>query len=163
MRGLDATLFTVCAILVIDQLAAAASIGPSAIFWWVLTLVLFFVPYGLISAELGAAYPEEGGIYAWVQRAFGGKWGARASWLYWINVALWMPSVYVLFAGMLAQMFVPDLALWAKIGIGLVMTWVTVYINIIALNVGKWVPNAGAIIKAFIMVAIGVGGIFFAA
>lgn len=163
LRTLDVTLFSVCAILVIDQLAAAAAIGPSAVFWWLATLILFFVPYGLISAELGTAYPEEGGIYAWVRRAFGPRWGARTSWLYWINVALWMPSVYVLFAGMLAQMFAPHLSLWAKIAIGVAMTWITVYINIIALRIGKWVPNLGAVVKALIMLAIAVGGFLYAA
>jgi glutamate:GABA antiporter len=162
MRRIDVTLFTVCAILVIDQLAASAAIGTSSIFWWIFTLIFFFVPYALISAELGAAYPEEGGIYAWVRRAFGPRWGARASWLYWVNVALWMPSVYVLFAGMFSQMFAPEMSLWTKIAIGIGMTWVTVYINVISLNVGKWVPNAGAIIKATIMLAIGVGGAVFA-
>lgn len=162
LRTLDATLFSVCAILVIDQLPAAAAIGPSALFWWVTTLILFFVPYGLISAELGTAYPEEGGIYAWVRRAFGPAWGARASWLYWINVALWMPSVYVLFAGMFAQMFVPEMSLWTKIAIGIGMTWLTVYINLIALTVGKWVPNLGAIVKALIMLTIGAGGFMYA-
>lgn len=162
LRRLDATLFTVCAILVIDQLAAAASIGTSSIFWWVFTLFLFFIPYALISAELGAAYPEEGGIYAWVRRAYGPRWGARTSWLYWVNVALWMPSVYVLFAGMFAQMFAPELSLWAKIGIGIVLTWITVYINIISLDVGKWVPNVGAVVKAAIMLSIGIGGIVYA-
>jgi glutamate:GABA antiporter len=162
MRRIDVTLFTVCAILVIDQLAAAAAIGTSAIFWWVFTLLLFFIPYALVSAELGAAYPEEGGIYAWVRRAFGPRWGARASWLYWVNVALWMPSVYVLFAGMLAQMFAPDMSLWTKIAIGIAMSWVTVYINILSLQVGKWVPNAGAAIKALIMIAVGLGGAVYA-
>lgn len=163
MRGLDITLFSVCAILVIDQLAAAAAIGTSAIFWWVFTLVLFFVPYALISAELGATYPEEGGIYAWVRRAFGPRWGARASWLYWINVALWMPSVYVLFAGIFAQLFAPALPLWPRIAIGISMTWLTVYINVIRLEVGKWVPNTGAVLKACIVLAIGVGGIVYGA
>lgn len=162
LRTLDATLFSVCAILVIDQLPAAAAIGPSALFWWVATLILFFVPYGLISAELGTTYPEEGGIYAWVRRAFGPRWGARASWLYWINVALWMPSVYVLFAGMFAQMFVPEMSLWTKIAIGIAMTWLTVYINLIALTLGKWVPNIGAVVKALIMLAIGAGGFMYA-
>jgi amino acid transporter len=158
VRRLDATLFTVCAVLVIDQLAASAAIGTAAVFWWTFTLLLFFIPYALISAELGAAYPEEGGIYAWVRRAFGPRWGARASWLYWVNVALWMPSVYVLFAGMFAQMFAPDMSLWTKIAIGIVMTWITVYLNVVSLGVGKWVPNAGAVVKAAIMLAIGIGG-----
>lgn len=163
MRGLDITLFSVCAILVIDQLAASASIGVSALFWWVFTLVLFFVPYALVSAELGSTYPEEGGIYAWVRRAFGPRWGARASWLYWVNVALWMPSVYVLFAGMFSQMFYPQMSLWSRIALGIIMTWLTVYVNIVRLEVGKWVPNAGAAVKVAIMVSIGVGGIVYAA
>ena len=163
MRGLDITLFSVCAILVIDQLAASAAIGSSAIFWWVFTLVLFFIPYALISAELGTAYPEEGGIYAWVRRAYGPRWGARASWLYWVNVALWMPSVYVLFAGMFSQMFLPDMSLWSRIALGIAMTWLTVYINVVRLDLGKWVPNIGAVVKAAIMVSIGVGGIMYAA
>ena len=61
MRRTDLILFTVCAILVIDQLAASAALGAPAIFWWIFTLVFFFIPYGLISSELGTAYPEERG------------------------------------------------------------------------------------------------------
>jgi glutamate:GABA antiporter len=48
LRGLDMTLFTVCAILVIDTLVPSAAIGTASISWWVITLVLFFIPYGLI-------------------------------------------------------------------------------------------------------------------
>jgi amino acid transporter len=59
-------------------------------------------------------------------------------------------------------MFAPDMSLWTKIAIGIVMTWITVYVNIISLEVGKWVPNAGAAIKALIMVSIGVGGAVYA-
>ncbi len=86
--------------------------------------MLFFIPYGLITAELGTTYPEQGGLYIWVRNAFGERWAARTTWLYWINVALWMPSVYVLFAGMFAQLFIPDLSLWGQIAIGVLMTWV---------------------------------------
>jgi len=161
LRGLDMTLFTVCAILVIDTLAPSAAIGQASISWWIITLVLFFIPYGLITAELGTTYPEQGGLYVWVKRAFGEKWAARATWLYWINVALWMPSVYVLFASIFSQLFAPDMSLWSKIAIGVVMTWITVWVGIISLNTGKWVPNLGAFIKALIMVVIGVAAFFF--
>ena len=54
-----------------DTLAPSASIGPAVVSWYVITLVLFFIPYGLITAELGAAYPEQGGLYVWVRNAFG--------------------------------------------------------------------------------------------
>jgi amino acid transporter len=161
-RGLDMTLFTVCAILVMDTLTASAKIGPSSVSWWLITLVFFFIPYGLITAELGTTYPDQGGLYVWVKKAFGEKWAARTTWLYWINVALWMPSVYILFAGMFAQMFFPDMSLWLQIGIGIVMTWVTVWIGSKTLETSKWVPNIGAIIKALIMVIIGVGAFVYA-
>jgi len=162
MRGLDMTLFTVCAILVIDTLAPSAAIGASSISWWLITLVLFFIPYGLITAELGTTYPEQGGLYIWVKKAFGEKWAARTTWLYWINVALWMPAVYVLFAGMFAQLFAPELGLWGQILIGVVMTWVTVWIGVKTLETSKWVPNIGAIFKALIMVVIGVAAFIYA-
>lgn len=162
LHGLDMALFTVCAILVVDQLAASAAIGVQSIFWWVLTLVLFFIPYGLITAELGSAYPQEGGIYAWVRRAFGPRWAGRTAWLWWVNVAFWMPSVYILFAGVLAELVAPDMSLWTKILITLGLTWLTVGINIVALDVGKWIPNIGAVFKAVIMLAIGFGGIAYA-
>ena len=161
LRGLDMTLFTVCAILVLDTLAPSAAIGPSTISWWIITLVLFFIPYGLITAELGTTYPDQGGLYVWIKRAFGEKWAARSTWLYWINVALWMPSVYVLFAGMFSQLFAPDLGLWPQIAIGVVMTWVTVWIGVISLETGKWFPNLGAFLKALILVVIGVAGIWY--
>ena len=162
LRGLDMTLFTVCAILVIDTLAPSAAIGPSSVSWWVITFVVFFVPYGLITAELGTTYPDQGGLYVWVKRAFGEKWAGRTTWLYWVNVALWMPSVYVLFAGIFSQLFFPEMGLWVKILIGVVMTWITVWIGIITLDAGKWVPNIGAALKALIMVVIGGGAIVLA-
>ncbi|MCX6053439.1 MAG: APC family permease [Chloroflexi bacterium] len=162
LRSLDMTLFTVCAILVMDTLAPSAAIGPSSISWWLITLVLFFIPYGLITAELGTTYPEQGGLYVWIKNAFGEKWAARTTWLYWINVALWMPSVYILFAGMFSQLFFPEMSLWMQIGIGVVMTWITVWIGSLTLETGKWIPNIGAIFKAVIMVVIGVGAFFYA-
>ncbi len=157
---LDITLFTVCAILVIDTLAASAAIGASALSWWVITFLLFFIPYGLITAELGAAYRGEGGIQNWIRRAFGDRWAARTTWYYWVNVALWMPSGYILLAGLVAQITGIELGLWSKIAIGVGATWLTVLIGITSLSAAKWVPNLGAFIKAAIMLLIGGAGLY---
>lgn len=156
----DITLFTVCAILVVDTLAASAAIGPSSLVWWLLTLVLFFIPYGLITAELGAAYPGEGGIQDWIRRAYGDRWAARSTWYYWVNVALWMPSGFILMAGMAAQLFAPEMALWSKIAIAIATTWLTVLIGITSLSAAKWIPNLGAFIKVAIMLLIGFAGTY---
>lgn len=116
-------LFSLCAVLVVDTLTASASIGVSSIGWWLLILVVFVLPYGLITSELSSAYPGEGGIYDWVKKAFGSNWAIRTTWFYWINVGLWMPAVYILFAGMFAELFAPDLPLSAQILICIALTW----------------------------------------
>ena len=100
-------LFTICSILVLDSFVAPAIIGVSSITIWVITAVLFFIPYGLISAELGAAYPDDGGIASWVTRAFGEKSGVLVGWYYWINVGFWMPAVFVAFATWFSYAFAP--------------------------------------------------------
>ena len=51
----DLVLFTVCAILTIDTLASSAAMGYSWFSWWAITMVVFFIPYGLITAEIGSA------------------------------------------------------------------------------------------------------------
>ena len=78
-RLFDAVLMAVVVILVVESAAPAAAIGSSQFFWWGLLLILFFLPYGLISAELGTTYDGEGGIYDWVKKAYGRKWGARVA------------------------------------------------------------------------------------
>ena len=156
------TLFSVCAVLVVDGLTASASIGPSSITWWLITLVLFVIPYGLISSELGTTYPGEGGIYDWVKRAFGFKWAVRTTWFYWINVALWMPAVYIMFAGMFAEMFYPEMPMSMQIGICIALTWLTVWICNISMDAGVWVTNLGALFKVVVILVLGFGGFMYA-
>ncbi len=158
----DMTLFTVSAILLLDTLAASASIGISSISWWCILAIVFFLPYGLISAELGTTYPEQGGIYAWVRDSFGARWGTRVTWLYWLNNVLWQASIYALFAGVFSAMFFPDLSLLARLGIAIGLTWATFALTTLSLSIGKWVPNIGAIVKMIAFIALIAGGIFFA-
>ena len=158
----DMTLFTVSAILLLDTLAASASIGVSSITWWVIMGVAFFIPYGLISAELGTTYPEQGGIYSWVRDAFGTRWGTRATWLYWLNTTLWNASVYILFAAVFARMFFPDLSFGAQLSIAIAMTWLVAIITCLSLHIGKWVPNLCATLKTITFMAIVLGGVAYA-
>lgn len=150
----DIVLFTVSAILLLDTLAAGAAVGASSVFWWLFLGIVFFVPYALICAEMGTTYPEQGGLYAWVRNAFGRRWASRATWAYWVNTAVWIPAIFILFAGVFKQMFMPGLSLGMQIAIGIALTWIAVALNSITLKVGKWVPNLGAITKIIIILAI---------
>jgi len=155
----DLVLFTVCAILTIDTLASSAAMGAAWFSWWIITMTVFFIPYGLITAELGSAWPGEGGVYIWVREAFGPKWGSTVAWLYWINNATWAPSVYLIFAGTFGQIFLKTHSTWQEAGIAIVLTWLTVAVGIVRLEVSKWLPNVGAVVKALIFVALGVLGL----
>jgi amino acid transporter len=68
-----------------------------------------------------------------------------------------MPAIYILFAGVFKQMFMPDLSMGGQIAIGIVLTWLAVVVNIVTLDVGKWIPNLGAALKVLIFVAIIIG------
>ncbi len=161
-RMFDMVLFSVCAMLLLSQLTVTAAVGPSAIFWTIAIIVLFFIPYSLVTSELGSTYPEAGGIYAWVVRAFGNRWGTRVSWWYWLNVALWVPSVYLMFAGTISSMFFDgDLNFWVQVAITVVLIWLNYWVNARSLETGTWVSNLGAGITVIVIVAIGIAAVAF--
>lgn len=154
-------LFTVCSILVIDTFVAPAIIGVSSITIWFFTAVLFFIPYGLINAELGSAYPEDGGIFAWVNRAYGEFSATLVGWFYWVNVAMWMPAVYVAFAYWFAYAFYPEMSNWTMAIIAVALGWITIFINIRGVNVSVKFTNLGAILKVAILLAFGIFGVIY--
>ena len=147
----DLLLFSFCAIFGFEAIATTAAIGPSAISWWLICIVGYFFPFGLIAAELGSTYPEQGGIYVWVKKALGNRWAARTTWCYWIGLPLWLPAMYIAFAEILGHMFFPGMGLGTQIVIGIIMIWITVWINTRSLGTSKWVPNIGSVTKLIVL------------
>jgi len=146
---LDLVLFTACAIVGLDSVAFAAEAGAQAITWLVISLVVFLIPYGMLTAELGSAFPVEGGPYEWARMAFGRPAGAVTAILYWLSNPLWVGGT--LSAATIASLnaFVlskPMSTAW-EVVVGLAFIWVTVAIAIIAFRIGKWGPNIGTFVK----------------
>lgn len=156
---IETILFGVCTVLVIDTVALSASAGTGAFIWWLIILICFFLPYGLITAELTTTFPQDGGIYDWVKRAFGRSWAARTAWLYWINFALWIPAVYYLFAVVLGQLIGVDFSPWEIATISIVMSWISIYISLQPVADASWVSTVGAICKVIVMAVLGIAGI----
>lgn len=160
LSGVDVTLYAVSAIFLVDQIALSAAVGESAIFWWLVVILCFMLPNTLVTAELGTRYPEQGGIYAWVRNAFGARWGARITWLYWINIALWMPAIFLMFAGIVGALYLPGLTLWGQIMLSVALCWLTAAINCLPLAASKWIPNLGTPLKFAVVLALGAGGLW---
>src|ERR1043165_3719779 len=64
---------------------AVGAAGPGvALAALVLVPWLWSFPTALMTAELSAAMPEDGGYVVWVERAFGRFWGFQEGWLSWL-------------------------------------------------------------------------------
>lgn len=156
----DAVLAAVCVVLVVESAAPAAAIGNSQFFWWAFLLIGFFLPYALISAELGTTYEDEGGIYDWVKKAYGPKWGSRVAWYYYINFPLWMGSLAVLFTDLISFLFGSEMSVISSLIYQIAFIWIVVLISLFKISDSKWILNIAAIFKAIIMLAIGFLGIY---
>lgn len=149
LRRFDLVLFTACAIVGLDSVAAAAEAGAQAIIWLAISLVVFLIPYGMITAELGSTFPVEGGPYEWARMAFGRPAGAVTSILYWLSNPIWLGGTLTATTIAAINSFVVSkpLGTTGEIVVSLVFIWVTVAIAIVAFRIGKWGPNIGTFVK----------------
>jgi amino acid transporter len=146
----DVLLFNIATVLGPRWIAAAAHNGTSSISLWVLAAVFFFVPSALVINELSSRFPEEGGLYVWAKEAFGDFHGFVAGWTYWIYTVFYFPGLLLASAAMSAYIIGErgvtlehnrQFLLWVSLGLLLV----AVVLNIIGLNIGKWLQNAGGV------------------
>ena len=155
-------LFTICSVLVLDSLAGApAYLGVKSITMWIILAVVFFVPYGLLNSELGSSYPDAGGITSWCTRAFGEHIGVQVGWFYWVNVAFWMPAVFLTFGYWLSYMFFPDASPWVIAAISLVMSWLIVWVGYRGVELSVTITSIASICKMAVLVIFGVLGVAY--
>jgi glutamate:GABA antiporter len=146
----DVLLFNIATVLGPRWIAAAAHNGTSSISLWVLAAAFFFVPSALVINELSSRFPEEGGLYVWAKEAFGDFHGFVAGWTYWIYTVFYFPGLLLASAAMSAYIIGEggttlehNRQFLLLVSLGLLL--VAVLLNIIGLNIGKWLQNAGGV------------------
>jgi glutamate:GABA antiporter len=146
----DVLLFNIATVLGPRWIAAAGHNGTSSISLWVIAALFFFVPGAFVINELSSRFPDEGGLYVWAKEAFGDFHGFVAGWTYWIYTVFYFPGLLLASASMSAYIFGAKglqlsqdrpFLLWVSLGLLLV----AVVLNIVGLNVGKWLQNAGGV------------------
>ena len=163
-RLADVILSVICVVFVAEAAAPVASIGNSQYFWWLFMMVAFLLPYGMISSELGTAYPGDGGLYDWIHKAFPEtKWGARASWYYWINFPLWMASLAVVCPELLSVLTGLRFGWGARLLIELAFIWIVTWIACYPVCDSILILNISAAIKMLLALTVGVLGIVYVA
>ena len=101
----DIVFFTVVAVTGLRWITRGARAGAPAILLWGLAWLTFFVPLALAVSVLAKKYPEQGGIYAWVHRAFGPVSSALCGWCLWVNNLFYFPALLLFAAANAAAMF----------------------------------------------------------
>lgn len=155
-------LSVICVVFVAEAAAPVAAIGNSQFFWWLFMIIAFLLPYGLISSELGTTYQGDGGLYDWVHQAFPGtRWGARASWWYWLNFPLWMASLAVMCPDLITIATGIEIGIIPSALIQLAFVWIVTLIAFYPVCDNIIILNVSAIIKVVLALLVGGMGLYF--
>ena len=129
---------------------AAAKLGPSHLFFWLLAILLFYIPQAAVVIYLNRLMPLEGGIYQWTKLGFNEFAGFIVAW------NLWLLSITVIALG---GMFVTtnlsyaigESGAWmphSKWCVSLISSALVAGLALTAIRglaLGKWVHNVGAL------------------
>ncbi len=157
-------MINVIAVDSIRTLPFSAGLGFSLVFFYLFAALLFFIPSGLISAELGTGWPSTGGIYIWVREAFGRKTSLAVIWLNWIYNIVWYPTIMALIAGIFTYFFNPELITnkYYMMASTLTLFWTATIVNLFGMKVSSIISTIGALLGTiFPMVFISILGIIW--
>jgi glutamate:GABA antiporter len=143
--------------------AVAAAAGPSSLVIWIIAALAFFVPLVFCVLELSSRYPEEGGIYVWSKRAFGPFAAFMTGWTYWGSNLPYLPGLLYYAAANALFVGGPAWQSWSSnstyfIAVSMTGLALAVTMNVVGLDVGKWLTNIGAIagwVPAMLLIALG--------
>jgi len=160
----DVLLFNIATVLGPRWIAAAGHNGTSSISLWVIAAFFFFVPGAFVINELSSRFPEEGGLYVWAKEAFGDFHGFVAGWTYWVYTIFYFPGLLLASASMSAYIVGEKGARLSQdttflLVVSLILLVIAVVLNIIGLNIGKWLQNAGGVgtyVPLLMLVAIAI-------
>ena len=146
----DVVLMNIVAVVGMRWIARGARAGPPSVTLWILAWLAFFIPLALAVSALARQYPEQGGVYAWVRRAFGSGHGFICGWCLWVNNLFYFPSVLLFGAANFAAIggdrwHAMGASRWYSVVFVLAGIWAAAGINIIGLRWGKWLQNAGSL------------------
>jgi amino acid transporter len=159
----DLVLFYVVTGISLRWIATAAAAGPGSIVVWIIAWAAFYIPLALSVVELSSRYPDEGGLYVWSKRAFGGFAGFISAWTYWTSNLPYFPAILYFAASNALFIGGPRWQSLASnrlyfLGFSLVGLAIPTVLNVLGLDVGKWLSNVGALgmwIPVLIVIALG--------
>ena len=139
----------------LSWIGVAGKLGPSHVVFWLLALVLFFIPSAVVVMYLNKLMPLEGGLYQWAKLGFNQSVGFLLAWNLWLYVIVFASEIGLTAATYLSYAIGPSAA-WMTHSTWFVMLCTGVILSLmvvastIGLSVGKWVHNVGGVFMLFL-------------
>ena len=158
-------MITLAFIMSIRNLPMLAETGWTQIFYMIVAAILFLIPTSLISAELATGWPSAGGVYKWIQLAFGDRAAFVGAWMLWVQMFFGMVMIGSFIAAMLAFTFMPKLAnnnIYIAV-VTIVIYWIATLLNLKGLKSGSLISSIGFIVGVLIpfLLILGFGLTYF--
>ena len=128
---------------------AAAKLGQAHLFFWLLAILLYYIPQAAVVIYLNRMMPLEGGIYQWAKLGFNEFAGFIVAW------NLWLLSITVIAMGGMftttnisyaigpGAAWLPN-SKWCVSLISALLVGGLGWAGVRGLSLGKWVHNIGA-------------------
>src|SRR5205085_8556313 len=88
----------------------AAKLGAQQLFFWLLAMLLFYLPLAAVVIYLNRLMPLEGGLYQWAKQGFGEMAGFLIAWNLWVYAVVVVGAIIFVVPTDLAYMFGASMA-----------------------------------------------------
>ncbi len=151
----DLALTQILFIVGLTWIGVAGKLGPSNMVFWVLALVLFYVPSAVVVMYLNKLMPLEGGLYQWAKLGFNQSIGFLLAWNLWLYVITLTSELGLAVTTYLAYAIGPSASWmteshWVPALMSAFLIALMVVASTIGLSVGKWVHNTGGLLMLIV-------------
>ncbi len=157
-------LLMIASCLGIRWIPVAGAIGTSALLFWALGVLLFFIPLSLMIIELSLNYDKDGGVYLWVKEGLGSFSGFFSAWFYWTNNLFYYPGLLTFMAANLAY-FIGNKDLAANhhfiVTVVIIGFWLAILLNIFGMQKIAKVAGMAGILNIGLVIFIIIAGISY--
>ena len=147
----DLVLTQILFIVGLSWIGVAGKLGPPHVVFWLLAIVLFYLPSAAVVMYLSRLMPLEGGLYQWAKLGFNETVGFLLAWNLWLYVIVHTSEIGLECATYLSYALGPSAA-WMTTSTWFVMLATAALLSLmvvastVGLAVGKWVHNAGGVV-----------------
>ena len=148
LRLSDLVLMQVLLVTTETCIGIAGRQGSTHLVFWVIGILLFFVPLAVVIRFLGQILPWEGGVYQWARVGLGPFYGFLAAWNFWIYSIFLTSSLGISIAESLAYAGGPSAAwmttsFWLVTAVNVLVFSFILAVDVKGFRLGKWVSHFG--------------------